>query len=199
MTTYPYTYLAAFMNPAFAQTVVNQALRHAAKSGGPDKQRLEKAARGMGVSAPGFRPGKIPLQQLARPLVTPVSRGSQATPFTTSEEIAAPVFSLWRASQPELAAGVAAFLTAKGVSVIEALPADGLPATMTTAEMDALTKKAGAAEDTEEYDNTALMLVLLTGRAPVYEEEAAAETEGGEEGAPSEGDAPPPGGAGALE
>ena len=68
MTTYPYTYLAAFMNPAFAQTVVNQALRQAAKGGGPDKQRLEKAARGLGVSAPGFRPGKIPLQQLARPL-----------------------------------------------------------------------------------------------------------------------------------
>ena len=29
MTTYPYTYLASFMNPAFQQTVVNQALRQA--------------------------------------------------------------------------------------------------------------------------------------------------------------------------
>lgn len=184
MTTYPYTYLAAFMNPGFAQTVVNQALRHAAKSGGPAKQRLEKAVRAAGVSAPGFRPGKIPLQQLARPLVTPVSRGSQATPFTTSEEIAAPVFSLWLEAQGELRASVAAFLAGKGMAVVEALPAEGLPESMTTAEMDALTKELGAAEDTEEYDNTALMLVLLTGRAPVYEEA----TEEAEDDAPSESD-----------
>jgi hypothetical protein len=65
---------------------------------------------------------------------------------------------------------------------------------MTAAEMDALTKELGAAEDTEEYDNTALMLVLLTGRAPVYEEETAPE-----EAAPAEGDAPPPGDAEAQE
>jgi hypothetical protein len=190
MTTYPYTYLAAFMNPGFAQAVVSQALRHAAKSSGPDKQRLEKAARSLGVSAPGFRTGKIPLQQLARPLVTPVSRGSQATPFTTSEEIAAPVFTLWVESLPELRASVAAFLAGKGMTVIDALPAEGLPESMTAAEMDALTKELGAAEDTEEYDYTALMLVLLTGRAPVYEEEAADE-ETASEGNPPTGDAAP--------
>jgi hypothetical protein len=53
--------------------------------------------------------------------------------------------------------------------------------------MDALAKELGAPEDSEQYDNTALMLVLLTGRAPVYEEEAAAEDDAPpEDGAPAE-------------
>lgn len=173
MTTYPYTYLAAFMNPSFQQTVVNQALRHAAKSGGPAKQRLEKAVRAAGISAPGFRPGKMPLQQMAKPLVTPVSRSSQVSPFSANEEIAAPVFALWMESQAELRASVAEFLTGKGMPYSETLPAEGFAGTMPVSEMDALAKELGAPEDSEQYDNTALMLVLLTGRAPVYEEEAA--------------------------
>jgi hypothetical protein len=177
MTTYPYTYLAAFMNPGFQQTVVNQALRQAAKSGGPAKQRLEKAVRTAGISAPGFRPGKMPLQQMAKPLVTPVSRSSQVSPFTANEEIAAPVFALWIESQGELRASVAEFLTGKGMPFSETLPAEGLPESMTTSEMDGLAKELGAPEDSEQYDNTALMLVLLTGRAPVYEEEKTAEEE----------------------
>jgi hypothetical protein len=122
MATYPYTYLAAFMNPGFQQSVVNQALRHAVKTGGPAKQRLERAAREAGVSAPGFRPGKIPLQQLARPLVAPVSRNSPVSAFSSSEEIAAPVFTLWVESQAELRASVAAFLAEKGMAYSETLP-----------------------------------------------------------------------------
>lgn len=172
------------MNPAFQQSVVSQALRHAAKSGGPARQRLEKAARAAGVSAPGFRPGKIPLQQMAKPLATPVSRSSQVTPFTANEDIAAAVFPLWVEAQAELRAQVAAFLTEKGLPVSETLPDDGLPDKMTTAEMDALAKEAGAPEEGEQYDNTALMLVLLSGRAPVYEEEEGEEEEAAEESAP---------------
>lgn len=184
MTTYPYTYLASFMNPSFQQSVVGHALRYAAKSGGAARQRLEQAARAAGVSAPGFRPGKIPLQQMARPLVAPVSRSSQVSAFTSSEEIAAPIFELWVASQPELRASVAAFLTEKGLPVHETLPAEGLADQMTTAEMDALTKELGAPDEGEQYDNTALMLVLLTGRAPVYEEEGE-EAEAAEEHEPA--------------
>ena len=46
--------------------------------------------------------------------------------------------------------------------------------------MDALTKEMGVEEGGEHYDDTALMLVLLQGRAPVYEEEEAEESEEGE-------------------
>lgn len=180
MATYPYTYLAAFMNPDFQQIVVGRALRHAAKSTGPDRKRLEKAARAAGVSAPGFRPGKIPLQQMAKPLSTPVSRSSQVTPFTANEEIAAPVFALWIESQGELRASVAAFLAEKGLPFSETLPAESFEATMPVSEMDALTKEMGVAEEGELYDDTALMFVLLLGRAPVYEveeEETAEDTQ----------------------
>lgn len=193
MTTYPYTYLASFMNPGFQQSVVSQALRHAAKSGGPAKQRLERAAREAGVRAPGFRPGKIPLQQLARPLVTPISRNSQVSAFSSNEEIAAPVFALWVESQSELRASVAAFLAGKGLSYSEALPAEGFEETLPVAEMDALTKEMGAGEEGDLYDNTALMLVCLLGRAPVYEEDEAPHADEASEGeAPDAGaiDAP---------
>jgi hypothetical protein len=177
MATYPYTYLASFMNPDFQLVVVNQALRQALKRGGPAKQQIEQAARSAGVSAPGFRPGKIPLQQLARPLVTPVSRNSQVSAFTSSEEIAAPVFALWVESQPELRARVSAFLTEKGMTFSETLPEAGLEEMLPVSEMDALTKEMGAGEEGDLYDNTALMLVCLLGRAPVYEEDADAEDE----------------------
>jgi hypothetical protein len=177
MTTYPYTYLAAFMNPGFQQTVVNQALRQAAKGGGPAKQRLEKAVRAAGISAPGFRPGKMPLQQMAKPLVTPVNRSSQVSPFSANEDIAAPVFALWLEAQAELRAGVVEFLTGKGMPFSETLADEGFAATMPVSEMDALAKELGAPDDSEQYDNTALMLVLLTGRAPVYEEEETAAEE----------------------
>ena len=58
MTTYPYTYLASFMNPEFQQAVVAQALRHAAKSGGAARQRLEWATRNAGVPRAGVPAGQ---------------------------------------------------------------------------------------------------------------------------------------------
>ena len=85
---------------------------------------------------------------------------------------------------------MAAFLGEKGLAFSETLPAEGFAETLPVSEMDALAKELGAAEDSEQYDNTALMLVLLTGRAPVYEEDAP-EAEGETEEAASEGDAAP--------
>jgi hypothetical protein len=43
--------------------------------------------------------------------------------------------------------------------------------------MDALTKEMGAGEEGDLYDNTALMLVCLLGRAPVYDEEEATDAD----------------------
>jgi hypothetical protein len=176
MATYPYTYLAAFMNPDFQRVVVAEALKHAAKSGGAARQRLERAARSAGISAPGFRPGKMPVQQLAKPLVTPVSRSSQVTPFTGNEEIAAPIFVLWVDAKADLRSSVSAFLAQKGLPFSETLPAEGFADSMSVDEMDALTREMGIDQeaDSAAYDDTALMLVCLLGRAPVYESEGGA-------------------------
>lgn len=174
---YPYTYLAAFMNPGFSATVVATAVRASNQAPGPLRQRLDRAVRAAGVTAPGYRPGKIPLNQVARPLVTPVSRTSQVTPFSSSEEIAASIFSLWVGAKGELRAKVAAFLQEKGLPFSETLPEAGLEGMLKTSEMETLAGELGASSETDSaaYDDTALMLVLLLGRAPVPDEEADAE------------------------
>ncbi len=188
MANYPYTYLAAFMTPGFRATVSALAIRDINKAPGPLRQRLDRAVRAAGVQAPGYRPGKIPLNQLARPLVAPVSRASQVKPFTSNEDIAYTVFSLWLGAQVELRAKVAAFLGGKGLPVLEELPEAGLPGELKTSEMEALAGELGASSETDSaaYDDTALMLVLLTGRAPVPDESAQEGEAEGEAEAPTE-------------
>jgi hypothetical protein len=179
MPTYPYTYLASFMNRDFQATVVSQAIKDIHKADGDVRQRLDRAVRAAGVRAPGYRPGKIPLNQLARPLVTPVSRNSTATPFTTSEEIAHAILELWVASKPELRERVAAFLNEKDLPVSAELPAGGFEETLKASEMEALAGEMGASSegDSAAYDDTALMLVCLLARAPVPDEPEQAEAE----------------------
>ncbi len=171
---YPYTYLASFMNPGFRATVVSTAVKEINKAPGSLRQQLERAVRSAGVQAPGYRPGKIPLNQVAKPLVTPASRTSQVTPFTSSEDIAFAIFRLWLDAKAELRAQVAAFLQEKGLPFSEELPADGFEETLKTSEMEALAGELGATSETDPavYDDTALMLVCLLGRAPVPDGEA---------------------------
>ena len=183
MAAYPYTYLAGFMNPDFQQVVVTQALKNVNTANGAAKQRLDRAVRSAGVSAPGYRPGKIPLNQVARPLLTPTSKGSRLTHFTGNEEIAYAIFALWVESKAELRARVADFLEGKGMPVSEELPAGGFSETLKASEMEALAGEMGASSEADSavYDDTALMLVCLLGRAPVPDgEEPAKEPEDGD-------------------
>jgi hypothetical protein len=170
---FPYTYLASFMNQPFRQTVAAAALREIASAPGPLRQQLERAVRAAHLSAPGYRPGKIPLPQVAKPIVTPLSRASDASPFTTRDDLAHAVFSLWLHAQPELRGRVAAFLTEKGRTVHDELPAAGLDGELKIADMEALAAELGASSETDPatYDNTALMLVLLLAQAPVPDAE----------------------------
>jgi hypothetical protein len=169
MPNYPYTYLASFMNRDFQATVVAQAVKDINQASGALRQRLDRAVRSAGVNAPGYRPGKIPLNQLARPLVTPVSRNSPVTPFTGNEEIAHAIFALWVESKAELRGRVAAFLQEKGLPFSEELPEGGFAETLEASEMERLAGDMGASSegDSAAYDDTALMLVCLLGRAPV--------------------------------
>lgn len=186
MATYPYRYLAEFITDDFKDAVVAQAVKNVKAASGVARQRLDRAVRNAGLSAPGFRPGKVPLQQVAKPLLTPVSKNSRATPFTTNEEIAYAIFALWLESKPELKAKTAAFLQEKEMPVREALPPEGFEETIKLSEIEVLAGEMGAPSDGDEalYDDTALMLVCLLGRAPVAEAEetedvAAPEDEGG--------------------
>lgn len=194
MAAYPYTYLASFMNPGFQSAVVSTAVKHINQAPGVLRQRLDRAVRAAGVQAPGYRPGKIPLNQVAKPLVTPISRASQVTPFTSREEIAHAVFALWLDAKAELRSRVGEFLKEKDLPFNEELPEGGLEGTLKTSEMEALAGELGASAETDAaaYDDTALMLVCLLGRAPVPDE-VAEEAEGASEGAPSgEAEAEPP-------
>jgi hypothetical protein len=175
--TYPYTYLASFMNRDFQATVVAQAIKEINKADPAARQRLDRAVRNANVRAPGYRPGKIPLNQLARPLVTPLKQGSPVTQFSSNEDIAYAIFTLWLAAKAELRGRVAAFLQEKGLPFGESLPEGGLTETIKASEMEALAAELGAPSDGDSaaYDDTALMLVCLLGRAPVYDEQGAGE------------------------
>jgi hypothetical protein len=174
---YPYTYLASFMNPDFQSAVVVQAIKNINTASGAARQRLDRAVRNAGVTAPGYRPGKIPLNQVARPLSTPLKKNSPITPFSADEDIAYAIFALWVESKAELRASVAAFLQEKGLSFSEELPPGGFPETLTISEMDALAGEMGASSEADSaiYDDTALMLVCLLGRAPIPDPETPAE------------------------
>jgi hypothetical protein len=169
---YPYTYLASFMNPDFRATVVSAAVRDVNKAPGVLRQRLDRAVRSAGVQAPGYRPGKIPLNQVAKPLVTPRARNTDVSPFTSSEDIAYAVFTLWLDAKAELRQRVAAFLEGKGLPFSEELPPGGFAETLKTSEMEALAGEMGASTETDAavYDETALMIVCLLGRAPLPDE-----------------------------
>lgn len=173
MAAYPYTYLASYMNPDFRATVVATAVREVNKAPGALRQRLDRAVRNANLQAPGYRPGKIPLNQVAKPLVMPLSRTSQLTPFSSNEELAYAVLSLWVNAKADLRAKVVAFLTEKGLPFSEDLKETGLEGELKVSEMEALAKELGAPSDvdTAAYDETALMLVCLLGRAPAPDEE----------------------------
>jgi hypothetical protein len=176
---YPYTYLASYMNPDFRATVVSAAVREVNKAPGVLRQRLDRAVRSAGLQAPGYRPGKIPLNQVAKPLVSPLSRTSQLTPFSSNEDLAYAVLTLWLDAKAELRSRVAAFLQEKGLPVREELSEGGLEGELKVSEMEALAAELGAPSDTDTaaYDETALMLVCLLGRAPVPDEEGTEEEE----------------------
>jgi hypothetical protein len=170
--TYPYTYLASFMNQDFQAVVVAQAVKDINKASGALRQRLDRAVRSAGVNAPGYRPGKIPLNQVGKPLVTPIRKNSPVTPFNGNEEIAHAIFALWVESKADLRGSVAAFLQQKGLAFSEELPEEGFAETLKASEMEALAGEIGASSDVDSavYDDTALMLVCLLGRAPVPDE-----------------------------
>ncbi len=78
-------------------------------------------------------------------------------------------------------------------TISEELPAGGLPGTLKTSEMEALAGEMGASTeiDAAVYDDTALMLVLLLGRAPVSDEEVEEEAAAGQPAAQSGSPTPP--------
>ena len=165
MTPHPYTYLSQFMNPDYQQIVVGRAIKHFDNASNVAKQRLEKAVRNAGVQVPGFRPGKAPPRALAKPLLEY---------FVSDPNIARAVFTLWLESQEELGEQVSAFLQEKGLAFSEDLPPKGFSEDWSAAEMEALAEELGATAESDraKYDDTALMLVCLLGRAPLRPAEA---------------------------
>ena len=163
--TYPYTYLSNYMDPAYQQIVVGQAIKHVDKASTVARQRLEKAVRNAAVQAPGFRPGKAPLSALAKPLLKH---------FVSDPNIARAVFTIWVESQEELREQVSAFLQEKGLTLSENLPPEGFSEDWSASEMEALAEELGAIaeSDSAKYNDTALMLVCLLGRAPLNSSDA---------------------------
>ena len=150
------------MRSEFSHAVVERALRFRAKASARVRSSLESTLRS-GVQIRGFRDAsKANPQQLSGPILTEIDRGHA--------RLAGAVLRVWDESQAPLRACVAEHLRAEKVALAKPdYKASRFPGTWLVEEWVQHRETLAAKHQEFNEDEVALMLCLVSGRAPVPE------------------------------
>lgn len=165
----PLAAVFVLMRPEFSEAVVERALHHRNKASDRVRKSLENTLRAAGVQVRGYRdPNKATAQRLSGPVLTEIKRGNG--------RLAGAMLRVWDESQASLRECVAEHLRVAGVSLAKPdYKANRFTATWLVEEWVQHRETLASEHQQFNEDEVALMLCLVSGRAPVPQLEEAAE------------------------